>query len=434
MHENTFSFSLDSKRWLGIFFGTQINDNEFNTTGYTDTSSGPENNRVSELSVPLGQVSGATDVIHKKESVSTSVSMHDQDLWQLLNSGPAHDISYLNKAISLIVNADAATLKKIVDDWDIRDNNLLSHIIVHAAAVRLAELDPAHAIGYLMEEKDNNKNGYFLAVSALESWAARDADAAIDWYLAHDKDSGIDVDNTFLVSRIFASLSQNGVGNALNLLERFTSEDDRTKGILQITKSLESPDDFQQMLNVVNTANNESIDHAFFASWANKDLTAALDWYSFAGEGDMKRNARNAIFNNYIFSKPEQAANWYVNGASAESYENAVTKVVQRWAGRDTESALRWVREQSGIDTDEAVFMTLQYGAFSEPDFVAQQLAAITNQEQKEKLALQVYRTYASDADNGESKAQKFLESITYRDALEKRLSDDKKPMDDYCY
>jgi hypothetical protein len=167
---------------LAFFFGTQIDDDKFNTTGYTNTSRGSENNRVSELSVPLGQVSGAKEVIHKKESDSTSVSMHDQDLWQLLNSGPAQDISYLNNAISLIVNANAVTLKKIVDDWDIRDNNLLSHIIVHAAAVRLAELDPAHAIGYLMEEKDNNKNGYFLAVSALESWAARDADAAINWY------------------------------------------------------------------------------------------------------------------------------------------------------------------------------------------------------------------------------------------------------------
>ncbi|BCO19422.1 hypothetical protein KUC3_22790 [Alteromonas sp. KC3] len=360
-------------------------------------------------------------------------SVQDPKQWQRLSSQQLRGTEQLSEMIALIVDADTTTLKSIIDNWKMEDSDLIGQMIVFAAAVRFSEIEPESALEYLNRGQEDDGYKYFLSVSALESWAAREPDAAIDWYLAQTENEESEVNSSHYVTRIFASLSQIGVDKALDALVRITSEDDRASAIFQITQSLNSPDDFEQMLYVINSQNNTSVDHTFFAHWANKDLTAALDWYALSAEGERKQNARSAIFNTYIYTNPEQAAVWYVDGASAENYESAVNEVVQRWAGQDTEATLLWVKEQSGINTDEAVFRTLEQGAFHSPDFVEQQLSTITNQEKKEKLALYVYRGYLMSTE-GDISAQKFLERLPYSDAIEKRLAEEENYIDDFCY
>lgn len=415
---------------LGLLFGEQVPTTSTNLgekTLATDTSV------ASDHHLPLN-LNNEESVIRTEVSEFAFDSAEDKDIWQWLHSDQTQDALFLNEMISLIVDADVTTLKKVVDNWDTQDNNLISQIIILTATIRFAELDPAFAIRHLLGSKEGENDRNFLAVSALESWTAREPDVAIDWYLSLAERGDVEDNSRLLVSSIFASLAQKNVDIALDALQHFSSEDERAIAIYQITRSLASPDDFEKMLNVIYTENNKSIDRTFFSNWANSDLTAALDWYALAGEGETKSNARDAIFNSYIYSDPEQAANWYMMGASAESYENSLAKIVQRWAGQDTEAALQWVKTQNGIDIDNGVFLTLQRGAFHSPDFVAQQLSTITDQEQKEKVALLVYRGYSSESENGPLKAQKFLESLVYREALEKRLSDDKKQVDAFCY
>lgn len=185
-----------------------------------------------------------------------------------------------------------------------------------------------------------------------------------------------------------------------------------------IGSTLESREQFEQLLNQTKELNNQYMQQSAIRSWVTQSPQQATDWLAMQVEGDLNR-LRRVSLQTWVFSHPDevsQAADWYMQQDSEGNKGQKLDVVARTLAMNNPQSALEWARHQDDVNNQQLYANILRNSAYRQPEFVMNNLSIISDSDQRRRISQNVYRNLSR---TNPQKAQEFKDNSEFKQALD---------------
>ena len=235
------------------------------------------------------------------------------------------------------------------------------------------KLDPKGAIDFAQNNLTADDLDSIFPM-LLSTWAGREPQASIEWFLVHQNDS------TFTSGRYFAARDQllqtafsafaADPTTALNLAQQINDDGVRQSVLTPIATAAVQNGHEEQILRAtqeLDASTRLSMASSVFSQWAALDLPAATQAYTALLSRDEQRALASSIGVAWMQVDPAAAANWWLNTSS--SSDEAIIGITNTWQSIDATSSENWLQtlpEASQRDTARNAMANQMFNSDSE--------------------------------------------------------------------
>ncbi|MBC3764396.1 hypothetical protein [Neptunicella marina] len=420
--------SIVAALWLGYQYEREpVSSVEFNQAvlqtshqaGQSDTSI---NTSAMLPTSPGSQTITVTPITHQPTTEQKQLSPPDiASLIQQLADDKEDGTDYeaIANAYLVVKNLTAEQIQQALNQLTSSpDKN--SAMLMNILLAKFAETNPYDAMNFVTANLQKPANIFSAQNSVIRSWAKNDPQGAYEWYKINAKTQQ---GNNFFrgagLGAIFKGLAKNNLPDALQKLQDLSA--DRTqigRAMNGIGSTLETREQFEQLLNQTKELNNQYMQQSAIRSWVTQSPQQATDWLALQVDGDLNR-LRRVSLQTWVYSHPddiEQAADWYMQQDASGNKNQKLDVVARTLAMNNPQSALEWAKHQSDVDNQQLYANILRNSAYRQPDFVMNNLSIITDSDQRRRISQNIYRNLNR---MNPQKAQEFKNSSEFKQALE---------------
>lgn len=398
---------------LGFWLNASLTATADSIETHSDNVSGVENKTVHKESFDTDFINPEHIPVKTSEPVKVDI-----DLW--LREKRRLSLKETGAFITLISEMDEASVMKALSDWDVSAISIENAVLLSSMVTRLVELNPNRAIDFASNLEGNSEFKMQIKASVIANWANQAPAEALDWFINQNADAQTpSLQNSVFAMLIFQEMAKKDVFNAINSISLLKSDNQRRLAFNGVFSTLETSSEFINILPVVEDQNDKQIERSHLQQWARNDVEGVKTWVASLEDNDETREIKKEIFNNYFHVAPVEAASWYVAQSVEENYKTDVEHAADLIASIEPQEALEWVQRQTGIDTQRAIKNVLYRSARNHPEFVENKLFLVDDQKSQIEIALFVYRSYE---DKSSERAERFLDGLTYKTEIKKKL------------
>lgn len=227
-------------------------------------------------------------------------------------------------------------------------NNMLTTIIQTAA-----QTNPQEAIKYLSLIENPNRRAD-IAQQTMSSWVRADADAAVDWLLAQDRETA----GQYLSGSARWNL-RTSVDATIRLLP-LVDEGNQQTWRYQIARALTTERTASEAMSFISQFEGEpgygNLQTAVIAGIAENDILTARLMADQLPNGDAKDSAYAQLMQTRAATHPREAIAWLGLINDEASRRTAAAAAVRQWYANDPAGAQQWVRNlPQGNVRDDAI-------------------------------------------------------------------------------
>lgn len=398
---------------LGFWLNASLTATADSIETHSDNVSGVKNKTVHKESFDTDFINPEHIPVKTSEPVKVDI-----DLW--LREKRRLSLKETGAFITLISEMDEASVMKALSDWDVSAISIENAVLLSSMVTRLVELNPNRAIDFASNLEGNSEFKMQIKASVIANWANQAPAEALDWFINQNADAQTpSLQNSVFAMLIFQEMAKKDVFNAINSISLLKSDNQRRLAFNGVFSTLETSSEFINILPVVEDQNDKQIERSHLQQWARNDVEGVKTWVASLEDNDETREIKKEIFNNYFHVAPVEAASWYVAQSVEENYKTDVEHAADLIASIEPQEALEWVQRQTGIDTQRAIKNVLYRSARNHPEFVENKLFLVDDQKSQIEIALFVYRSYE---DKSSERAERFLDGLTYKTEIKKKL------------
>lgn len=386
-----------------------------------------KNSELAEItasSVPNTTPAENNNTVQTPALQNKSSSQIATDIYQLFQTEEDSLRSQL-KAIELLLSLDEQGLQEVFFHFkqDKNDRAYLNSIAMLITAY--AELSPTSALDFILENITVQPLQTQSVYQVLKLWAKSEPQAVLNWHHQQSEinEQAFDKALNIALSELARENIYLVIDEIANIAEKAETAQ-ITSLLTDISYSVSQNTDFISLMEHGRLYDNKDIDWPILSNWLKHSEQGVQDWFANLDESELKQNMRDTIYNVWQPRELAKAADWLVSTSNPTSLNGDVEKIISHWAHQNPSGALDWINLQTQIDTDFATQKLLSSAAFSNPEFAINNIELVLKEKNKVDVLWMVYTAYEKQS---AAKAEDFLMSSPYREALQKQIARMKK-------
>lgn len=401
MQRTTTTIAGTAILWLGTLAGAFYLGTSHESRN-DNAASGPANTARSAAESSAGHSGSASRSARDREAAVKVLTVQQilAKMKATMRGGSMQNPASMMKVMGLLDKIQPEDVPEALAAAEAMTDPQQKMLLAMCLLAKWAEMDGPAAMKYAEEHATGlGPMGQMAKMSVAGAWAENDPEAVWKWYKDQSaKDSGGMFGGNMALVSLFSSMAENDPDLAFKRLEEIDGPGRQMALAGMFQSSLFDDAKLQRILSKVESlpdeAERKQAKQMMLGQWVMMAPEQAVAWVKNQPQ-DEQADLRESMGTMLMMSDPKKGAAFMLEGVSDEEKPACYSRIMDHWAGMDTNAAGTWLKEQpQGPQLDEARRSFVNAASQKDPQTAMEWAGTITNPDLRVSATSMAYQAW----------------------------------------